>query len=96
MASAKKTLSDLRARHDRNVVVPNKIKAAIAAMTDEWMYESDFISANRFSPPELAKFRDQFSDFWADLPTTNGKSTARRAWFASKKLADAWKETVGG
>lgn len=89
------TLADLRAIHDKNVVVPTRIKAAIRAMGEvktECEYESDFIKRTGLSQVDFSRFRDQFTDFWAELPSTNGKSSARRAWFATKKLADAWKE----
>jgi hypothetical protein len=90
-----KTLADLRAVHDKNVVVPTRIKNALAKMIElgtEWEYEGDFVKMTGLSVTDFSRFRDQFTDFWAELPSTNGKSSARRAWFATKKLADAWKE----
>jgi hypothetical protein len=96
-----KTIADLRAVHDKTVVVPNRIRAALAALaasSDAWAYEQDFIRLSK--PPiacmDISRYRDQFTDFWADTPGTNGKSSVRRVWFASKKLADEWKETIGG
>jgi hypothetical protein len=96
-----KTIEDLRATHDRTVVVPNRIRQAIAilkASGDEWAYEQDFIALVK--PPianvDIAKYRGQFLDFWADMPSSNGKSSVRRVWFATKASADKWKETVGG
>ena len=91
-----KTLADLRATHDKNVVIPNRIKEGLAKMAaagSEWEYESDFIKLTGTSTTDFAKFREQFIDFWAELPSANGRSSARRAWFATKKLADAWKGT---
>jgi hypothetical protein len=41
----------------------------------------------------LAKHREEFSDYWAELAITK-KSSASRVWFANKKLADKWKETT--
>jgi hypothetical protein len=96
-----KTLADLRAAHDRKVVVPNKIKAAIQALAasgDEWIYEQEFLTLVKpaIGTTDIAKYRGQFEDFWAEMPTTNGRSTMRRVWFSSKKAADEWKETVSG
>jgi hypothetical protein len=90
-----KTLADLRATHDKNVVIPNRIKGALAKMAasgSEWEYESDFLKLSAVSTTDISRFREQFADFWAELPSTNGKSTMRRAWFATKKLADSWKD----
>lgn len=101
MATAKKTtgntLADLRSLHDRSVLVPNRIRSALALMNgsgNEWMYEADFMKLTQpgISPPDLRDYREEFKDFWADMPPTNGKRDARRVWFATKKLADAWKE----
>jgi hypothetical protein len=97
----KKTLADLHAAHDKNVMVPNRIKATLetlAASGDDWIYETDFIASAKppLSTTDISRFRDQFKDFWAETPPTNGKSSSRRVWFASKKLADKWKETIGG
>ncbi|MGO8847258.1 MAG: hypothetical protein ACLQFI_18370 [Methylocella sp.] len=97
----KKTLTDLRAIHDRSVVVPNRIRACIAALVasgNEWAYEGDFMSLVKppISGTDISKYREQFTDFWADMPAMNGKSHVRRAWFATKKLADKWKEEVNG
>lgn len=96
-----RTIADLRATHDKSVVIPNRIKAAIAALAgsaDEWIYEVDFMKLAK--PPlgsqDIAKFRDQFADFWAEMPSTNGKSQVRRVWFATKKAADEWRESIGG
>ena len=94
-----KSLADLRAAHDMSVIIPNRIKVGIEAMIkagDDWMYEGDFLALIKVNPPSLSKYREQFQGFWADLPTTNGRGTARRAWFATKKLCSDWKETVGG
>jgi hypothetical protein len=94
-----KTLADLRAAHDKKVIIPNRIRAGLAAMAaagDDWMYEADFIAASKVSSIDISKFRDQFADFWAELPSTNGKSSLKRAWFSTKKLADKWKEDTNG
>lgn len=103
MASAKqkKTLADLHAAHDKNVMIPNRIRdtlKALAASGDDWMYEQDFIRLSK--PPiagmDISRYRDQFTDFWVDTPSTNGKSSSRRVWFASKALAAKWKDSTGG
>lgn len=93
--SPKKTLADLHAIHDRNVVIPNRIRAGLELMTDDWMYEQDFVTLAKVSNTDISRFRDQFVEFWAATAGTNGKTTVRRVWFANKKLATAWKEKIG-
>lgn len=90
-----KTLADLRAVHDKSVVIPNRIRAAITKMAldgpENWLYEVDFMKLANVGVIDMRDFREAFKDFWAEMPATNGKSTARRVWFATKKAADAWK-----
>jgi hypothetical protein len=98
----KKTLVDLRATHDKNVVIPNRIKAALAALAasgDEFAYEGDFIALTKpkISTTDFAKFRSQFVDFWAEVSDIGSGSNSKRVWFPTKKLADKWKvETSHG
>lgn len=95
---AGKTLDDLRALHDRSVLIPNRIKATIEKLAEvswqEWAYESDFLSIStpRISTKDLSDFRDRFKDFWAEMPPTNGRRDARKVWFATKKAADDWRK----
>lgn len=92
-----KTLDDLRAIHDRSVVVPNRIRAAIAKLAEEgwenWAYDSDFVKllTPGIAPKDLSDYRDQFADFWAVMPATNGQRDAKKAWFATTDAADIWK-----
>jgi hypothetical protein len=85
-----RTLADFRSVHDRNVVVPNKIKAALAAMLKEgpehYEYESDLMKRAQISQTDLGEFRDQFAEHIVIAPAVHGK-TARRVWFASPKVA---------
>jgi hypothetical protein len=99
MTPTSKRLADLHALHDKAVIIPNRIRAAIAALAksgDDWAYEKEFVALTKpsISNVDIAKSRDAFTDFWAALPTTRQSST-HRVWFATKKLADKWKETQG-
>lgn len=96
----KNTLSDLRALHDRSVIVPNRIRDALAQlrkMGRAWMYESDF--AQLVKPPignqDISKYRGQFDRFWTETPSTNGKSSVRKVWFATEALRNQWLEEIG-
>lgn len=86
--SQARTLDDYRAAHDKNVIIPTKIKAALANMLKEgaenWSYEADFIRRAGISQTDMGLFRDQFSDH---IVETSGK-TAKRVWFADPKVAE--------
>ena len=82
-----KTLADFRSAHDKNVIVPSKIKKALADMESEhpenWAYEADVIKRAGISQTDMAAFREQFADH---IVETSGK-TSKRVWFASAKVA---------
>lgn len=82
-----KTLADFRAAHDRNVIVPAKIKKALAdlekAGAENWLYESDFIKLAGISQTDIGMFREQFADHIVETTGRNSK----RVWFASAKVA---------
>lgn len=94
--AAGKTIADLRALHDKNVLIPNRIKAAIAVLAkdgpENWAYEGDFVKlvVPGISPIDLRDYRDQFSEFWDEMPATNGKRDARKVWFATAKAKIKW------
>jgi|SRR5579863_10419228 len=99
MATVKRTLADLSAAHDKKVMIPNRIRAAIAALAstgNDWVYELDFIklALPPISGSDISKFRGQFPDFWAETPPVNGKSSSRKVWFATKALCAKWKASL--
>ena len=89
MKKAPKTLADFRSAHDRNVIVPAKIKAALAKMAEEgaenWEYEKELIALAGISVTDLGQFRDQFE---AHIVSTTGKNP-KKVWFATVKAAKA-------
>lgn len=95
MKAQPNTLADLRAKHDKNVVIPNKITKALAEMAklhpEHWVYEVDFLKLADVSTTDLAMFRPKFEDHWADVASTHSKS-ARRIWFGAAKACATWKK----
>jgi len=83
-----KTLSDFRAAHDRNVIVPAKIKKALTEMEAEhpenWEYELDFMRRASISQTDIGTFRPQFANHVVE---TGGKNP-KKVWFASAKVAE--------
>ena len=82
-----KNLSDFRSAHDRNVIVPTKIKKALSDMEKEgaenWSYEIDFIKRAGVSQTDVGLFREQFA---GHIVETQGRNS-KRVWFASAKVA---------
>lgn len=99
-APVKNTLGDLRALHDRSVIVPNRIREALALLRKSgraWMYETDFVGLVKpaIGNTDMSKYRAQFERFWTETPATNGKSSVRKVWFATEALRNQWLEEIG-
>lgn len=86
-----KSVEDFRKNHDRNYIVPEKIRAGIAQIGDGWVYESEFLKLASLSTTDLATFRDQFEDFWV----VADKSSKKRVWCGSEEFAAQLREMVG-
>lgn len=83
-----KTLADFRAAHDKSVIVPAKIRKALADMAAEhpenWDYEMDFMRRAGISPTDMGMFRAQFEQHVVETTGHNPK----KVWFASVKAAE--------
>jgi hypothetical protein len=90
MASKAKTLADFQAAYDPNVIVPAKIRNALAAMEKEGpehhLVELDFLKFAGLSTTQLATFRDQFAAHIVETVATGGKS-GKRVYFGNAKIA---------
>lgn len=84
-----KTLADFKAQFDPDVVVPNKIKAALASLLKEgpesWEMEAEIIKRAGISQTQMSAYRGQFEKHIvsARSPGKDGK----RIWFADAKVA---------
>lgn len=86
-----KTLADFRAAHDPNVIVPTKIRNALAQMEKEggpenWEYEGDFIKRSGVSQGQMGQFRSEFEAHVVETASNNGRA-AKRVWIANAKAA---------
>lgn len=91
MSAKARTVADFKAAHDQNVIVPNRIRAALAAIEKEgpehWLYEVDFLKLSGLSTTQLAMFRDQFSAYIVEaVGSARGKSV-KRVYFGNAKVA---------
>lgn len=89
--SAGKSIADFRAAHDKNFIVPQKIRAALTKIADGWEYESDFIRLAGITQTDVGAFREQFAQHVVE---TRGHNN-RRVWAGTEKLADQLRAMVG-
>lgn len=91
-AAKSKTLGDFRAVHDKDFVVPEKIKAGIAKLgKDGWDYEPEFMRLCGLGTNDFARYREQFAEFYV---TVGGSKSSKRAWAGTKETAAKMKEMV--
>jgi hypothetical protein len=85
-----RSLDDFRAAHDKNYIVPAKVKAALESIGDGWEYQVDFLRIAGLSTTDLAAFRDQFEDH---IVVTKG-SNPKLIWVGNVKTAQKMREMV--
>jgi hypothetical protein len=86
-----KSLADFQASHDKDYIVPNKIKAALQELGEGWSYETDFLRLAGVSVTDLALYRDSFSPYWLVVDRSG-----KRVWAGSKAMADKMREMIRG
>ena len=88
VAKVGRPLSEFRAAHDKNFIVPAKIKDALKALGDGWEYEAQFIRLAGISQTDMGNFREQFSDHIVLVDRT------KRVWAGTKSAAAKLREMV--
>src|SRR5262245_27635058 len=85
-----RTVADYKAAFDPDVIVPNKIRAALATLLKEgaehWEYEIDFTKRAGLNATQFARYRDEFKAHFVETPSTGGRSP-KRVWFSDAKVA---------
>ena len=89
------TLDSFAKAHDKSVVIPTKIQAALDKLSapnseDEWLYEIDFMKLAQICITDLARYRPMFEDY---VVTVGGKNS-KRVWFGTKALAEQARSMV--
>ncbi len=86
-----RTLATFRAAHDRNVIVPNKIRAAIEQIRkvgpEHYEYEADLIRMAGISQADIGQYRDQFEDHIVVTASTGSSRNPKRVYFGDPKVA---------
>lgn len=90
-ANQQKNLSTFRAAHDKNVIIPNKIRAGLASLEKQhsaegWEYEQEFMRRCGVAQTDFGLFRDQFEKYVVNVGT---ERAPKRVWFATEKAAKA-------
>lgn len=95
MSSAKKSLADFKAAHDKSFIVPAKIKAGLEKLgADGWEYEIEFAKLAGVANHEISRFREQFADFIVLVKSSKSSGYEKKVWAGSKALAAKMREMV--
>lgn len=78
-----KSLEDFQALHDKNFIVPKKIREALVKLGASWCTEVEFLKLASISTTEGAMFREQFKDFYVEVD-----SSKKRVWAGTKAYAN--------
>lgn len=84
-----RTLSAFKQAHDKNTIVPDKIRKGLSQLGRSWEYENEFTKRCGIGQTDISRFRDQFSEYWFDL--TNPK---KRVWAGQVAFAAELKSTI--
>ena len=86
-----RTLAMFRAAHDKNVIVPNKIRAVLEQIRkvgpEHHEYEADVIRMAGISQTDIGLFREQFEDHIVVTASTPGNRNPKRVYFGDPKVA---------
>lgn len=81
-----RSVIDFRKLYDKDIIVPQKIRAAFKIMPD-WLYETEFVREAGLTLADLAAYRDMFVDHIVTL-----KRDSRRVWARTPAIAEQLKE----
>lgn len=84
-------IEEFRAQYDKNIIVPTKIRDALAKLAKRradgtaWEAELQFLKTAGLSTTDLAAFREAFAQYYVNVGT---ERAPKRVWFGSRAAAD--------
>lgn len=88
-----KSLEAFRAAHDRDYIIPARIKESLNELGESWEYEADFIRRCGVSQIDFAAYRDQFTDFFINTDGSH-RNRGKRVWAGTKAFAAKLREVL--
>ena len=82
-AAASRSLEEFRKTYDKDLIVPAKIREAIKALGDGWVYEQEFTRLANVSYNDLSIYRELFADHIVVI-----KKDSRKVWAGTPELAE--------
>ncbi len=84
-----RSLQEFRCQHDKDFIVPARIREGLKALRGGWEYEGPFAKLAAVSLSDLANYREAFTDYIVVV-----RRDGKRAWAATPALAAKMREMV--
>jgi hypothetical protein len=88
-----RTVADFKAAHDRDTIIPNKIRAGLAKLLEmgpeHYEYAEQFRALCGLQSAELAQYKGLFKRHWFVAQSmSSGGAREKQVWFGDAKVAD--------
>jgi hypothetical protein len=84
-----RSLDEFRAQHDKDFIVPARIKEGLKQLGDGWAYEMEFVKLAGVSLGDLGNYREAFAEHVVIV-----RRDGKRAWAGSVSIAAKMREMV--
>jgi hypothetical protein len=99
-----RTVDDFKAAHDKDVIIPAKIRAGLAKLLEvgpqHYEYDEGFRALCGVQGAQMAAYRDlpEFAKYWFMAPNTRsgGDKGEKRVWFGDSKVAARLRKSPPG
>jgi hypothetical protein len=88
-SASRKTVADFRKLHDKDFIIPDRIRARLSEMPDDWEYEAEFSRLAQVSLADLGLYREQFEAHIVIL-----RRDSKRVWAKTPKIAEQLRAMV--
>lgn len=84
-----RSLAEFRAQHDKDFIIPARIKEGLKQLGDSWAYEMEFVKLAGVSLGDLGNYREQFAEHVVVV-----RRDGKRAWAGTTASAAKMREML--
>lgn len=82
-----RSIAEFRSAHDKDFIVPKKIRDVLKQLGNSWVYEGEFLKISGLSTTDLANYREEFLD-----DHTVMVDRTKRVWCGTKSFTEKIRE----
>jgi hypothetical protein len=87
-----KDFTAFRKLYDKSLIIPERIKVALASLGEGWESEADFVKRCNLSTSDFARYRDFFADYFIEVRAMGKGPT--RVWAGTTAYTEKLRETL--